>query len=263
MLEDPIELATYPVDLLVRKIQPGEAGDVNDFVPGDRHKRIVTAAAEAPGPVSFGAMSAKRLTRQGKARREQLMSEAAKLFARSGYYATRVIDIVRSAGVAKGLFYWYFDNKETLFREIVKATRDDLRRAQARAIEGEADPILRIAKGIAASVQFTEEHEHLYVMLRFAGTQERFASLVDESQDIHARDTARHIQDAIDHGVIPRGDAVLMAQGIVAVVFQFARLRASGAVRLSSTELAEFVAGYCLRAIGYDQPVGKRLMAVP
>lgn len=194
-----------------------------------------------------------RLTRQGKARREQLMAEAAKLFSRSGYYATRVIDIVRSAGVAKGLFYWYFDNKETLFREIVKATRDDLRRAQARAIGEEPDPIARIAKGIVASLKFTEEHEHLYVLLRFAGTQERFAPLVDESQEIHASDTAIHVQDAMDQGLIPSGDAQLLAHGIVALVFQFARLRASGAIRMDPQEVGEFVSTFCLKGIGYER----------
>jgi AcrR family transcriptional regulator len=189
------------------------------------------------------------------------MHEAAKLFSKSGYYATRVIDIVRSAGVAKGLFYWYFDNKETLFREIVKATRDDLRRAQARAIGGEEDPIARLAKGIVASLKFTEEHEHLYVLLRFAGTQERFASLVDESQEIHAKDTAVHVQDAMDQGRIPEGDSFLLAHGIVAIVFQFARLRASGAITMPAEEVGTFVAEFCMRGLGYEESIPKRLIA--
>lgn len=206
-------------------------------------------------------MSAKRLTRQGKARKEQLMSEAAKLFARSGYYATRVIDIVKSAGVAKGLFYWYFDNKEALFREIVTATRDDLRRAQARAIEGEPDPVTRIAKGIAASLRFAEDHENLYALLRFAGTQERFAALIDDSQEIHAQDTARHVEAAIAGGKIPPGDPLMLAYGIVATVFHFARLRAAGSLATTTEELTRFVSEYCLRGIGVEEPVARRLVA--
>lgn len=197
-------------------------------------------------------MSAKRLTRQGKARKEQLMAEAAKLFAQSGYYATRVIDIVRSAGVAKGLFYWYFDNKESLFREIVKATREDLRRTQARAIEGEPDPIRRIAAGIKASLEFIGNHQHLYVLLRFAGTQERFASLIEESQEIHARDTASHIKTAIAEGKLPPGDPLLMGHAVVATVFHFARLRAGGSITSTFDELSEFVSIYCLRGLGAD-----------
>ena len=194
-------------------------------------------------------MQAKKLTRQGRARKEQLMSEAAKLFAHSGYYATRVIDIVKSAGVAKGLFYWYFENKEALFREIVKATRDDLRRAQARAIEGESDPLARIAKGIKASLDFIGRNEHLYVLLRFAGTQERFASLVDEAQEVQARDVSQHIQAAIDDGRLPDGDAFLLAHGVVATVFHFARLKASNSID-HDDQLLEFITAFCLRGLG-------------
>lgn len=205
-------------------------------------------------------MTPKKLTRQGKARKEQLMGEAAKLFARSGYYATRVIDIVRSAGVAKGLFYWYFDNKEALFREIVTATRDDLRRAQARAIEGEPDPIARIAKGIAASLRFVEDHENLYALLRFAGTQERFSSLIEQSQEIHARDTAHHIEAAIAEEKIPPGEALLLANGIVATVFHFARLRAAGSIEASEA-LTQFVCDFCLRGIGVAEPARRLAIA--
>lgn len=197
-------------------------------------------------------MGEKRLTKQGKARKQQLMAEAARLFSNSGYSSTRVIDIVRSAGVAKGLFYWYFENKEALFREIVKATRDDLRRAQARAIEDEPDPLARIARGIDASLSFIAENGHLFVLLRFAGTQERFAPLIEEAQEVVAQDTARHIEDAMHQGRIPPGDPTLLAYGIVAAVHHFARLRASGAVDLPIGELCEFVRSFCLRALGAD-----------
>jgi AcrR family transcriptional regulator len=197
-------------------------------------------------------MGPKRLTRQGKARKEQLMAEAAKLFAQSGYYATRVVDIVKSAGVAKGLFYWYFENKESLFREIVKATRDDLRRAQGKAIEGEADPLVRIVKGISASLKFLSNNKNLYALLRFAGTQEQFASLVEEAQEIHARDTATHIEEAMQSGAIPSGDPMLLGHGVVATVFHFARLRASGAIDVSLQDLSAFASGYSLRALGAD-----------
>ena len=65
----------------------------------------------------------RRLTRQGHERKRQLLDHAAELFAERGYAETRVIDIVRAAGVAKGLFYWYFDNKEAVFTEIRRILR--------------------------------------------------------------------------------------------------------------------------------------------
>jgi AcrR family transcriptional regulator len=196
------------------------------------------------------AMAARKLTRQGKARREALIAEAARLFATNGYDATRVIDIVRSAGVAKGLFYWYFENKEALFRDIVTATREDLRRDQARAIEGLEDPLARVAAGIEASLRFFAGHEHLHVLLRYAGTQERFAPLIEEAQDIHAADTALHVEAAIAAGSIPPADPMLLAHGVVALVLHFARLRASGRADMPLDDLCTLVSTYCLRALG-------------
>jgi AcrR family transcriptional regulator len=201
-----------------------------------------------------GSSEARKLTRQGQARRDRLIAEAALLFATNGYDATRVIDIVRSAGVAKGLFYWYFDNKEALFRDIVTSTREDLRRAQARAIEGESDPLARVAGGIEASLRFFAAKEHLHVLLLYAGTQERFAPLIEEAQDIQAADTAVHVEAAMAEGLIPPGDPLLLAHGVVALVLHFARLRASGRAAMPLGELCAFASAYCLRALGATAP---------
>ena len=202
-----------------------------------------------------GATAARKLTRQGQARRDRLIAEAALLFATNGYDATRVIDIVRSAGVAKGLFYWYFENKEALFRDIVTSTREDLRRAQARAIEGQDDPLARVAGGIEASLRFFAAKEHLHVLLRYAGTQERFAPLIEEAQDIQVADTAAHVQAAMAEGLIPPGDPMLLAHGVVALVLHFARLQASGRASMPLDELCTFASTYCLRALGATAPI--------
>jgi AcrR family transcriptional regulator len=95
----------------------------------------------------------RRLTAQGQERKQQLLDHAATLFAERGFAETRVLDIVRAAGVAKGLFYWYFENKDALFRELVELNRTRLRQAQAAAIEPDGEPLLRIRQGAEASVR--------------------------------------------------------------------------------------------------------------
>jgi AcrR family transcriptional regulator len=78
----------------------------------------------------------RRLTEQGRERKQQLLDHAADLFSRRGYADTRVVDICEAAGVAKGLFYWYFENKEALFSELVTSMRLRLRaRSPARWIQ--------------------------------------------------------------------------------------------------------------------------------
>ena len=53
------------------------------------------------------------------ARRQQILSEATEVFAKHGYHASKVDDIVAAAGVARGTFYLYFQDKRAIFEEIV------------------------------------------------------------------------------------------------------------------------------------------------
>jgi AcrR family transcriptional regulator len=56
----------------------------------------------------------------GKAeRRQQILSVARDVFARRGYHAAKIDEIVASAGVARGTFYLYFQDKRAIFEEIV------------------------------------------------------------------------------------------------------------------------------------------------
>jgi len=91
----------------------------------------------------------RRLTDQGRERKAQLLDHAAELFAERGYAETRVSDIVAAAGVAKGLFYWYFENKDALFRELVERNRLRLRQAQAAAIAADDERSGHVVKIVA------------------------------------------------------------------------------------------------------------------
>ncbi|WP_245454085.1 TetR/AcrR family transcriptional regulator [Aquabacter cavernae] len=53
-------------------------------------------------------------------RRAQILAAALDAFAREGYGATRLEDVARAAGVAKGTLYLYFPHKQALFEAIVK-----------------------------------------------------------------------------------------------------------------------------------------------
>jgi AcrR family transcriptional regulator len=52
-------------------------------------------------------------------RRQQILARGRDMFAKHGYHATTVDDIVAAAGVARGTFYLYFADKRSLFEELV------------------------------------------------------------------------------------------------------------------------------------------------
>ena len=52
-------------------------------------------------------------------RRAQVLACARETFASKGYHKTSVSDIVEGAGIARGTFYLYFDNKRSIFNELL------------------------------------------------------------------------------------------------------------------------------------------------
>jgi AcrR family transcriptional regulator len=59
----------------------------------------------------------------GKAeRRQQILNAARDVFAKRGYHAAKIEDIVAAASIARGTFYLYFEDKRAIFEEIVDRT---------------------------------------------------------------------------------------------------------------------------------------------
>ena len=52
-------------------------------------------------------------------RRQQILSVAREVFAKRGYHQTTIDDIVAQAGVARGTFYLYFEDKRAVFSDLV------------------------------------------------------------------------------------------------------------------------------------------------
>ena len=65
-------------------------------------------------------------------KRRQILDGAVVVFAQKGYFAARISDIARAAGIADGTIYLYFKNKEDI---VVSLFGDVLERHLARAVE--------------------------------------------------------------------------------------------------------------------------------
>jgi AcrR family transcriptional regulator len=62
--------------------------------------------------------SSPRPTRARGPKRERILDAAIAVFARTGYHDARIADIAREAGIAYGLVYHYFRNKEEILRTL-------------------------------------------------------------------------------------------------------------------------------------------------
>jgi TetR/AcrR family transcriptional regulator, fatty acid metabolism regulator protein len=70
--------------------------------------------------------SAKAATKLGRAEREAerrrtILRAAVEVFSRKGYHGCRIADVAREAGVAYGLVYHYFHNKDELLEQVFRS----------------------------------------------------------------------------------------------------------------------------------------------
>ena len=165
----------------------------------------------------------RKLTQRGRERRQQILDQAARLFAERGYHPTSVAEIVDSLGVGKGVFYWYFESKEDLFLEILAFSSHDLRRRQQAAIGDEPDPLRRIELGIRASLQWFRQHRHLFNLSQFAATEGRFAAVLHQNDAVAIDDITRHLKEAMVDGRIADQDPTMLAHALMGATRHLAR----------------------------------------
>src|SRR5258706_10958838 len=74
-------------------------------------------AASSKG--SRGKPAAKKTALPKSERRQQILSVARDGFARRGYHQNTIDDIALQAGVARGTFYLYFEDKRAVFSDLI------------------------------------------------------------------------------------------------------------------------------------------------
>ncbi len=173
------------------------------------------------------------------------MAYAVERFAGQGYHTTSVAEIVEGVGVGKGVFYWYFESKEALLRQILRDAQTDLRRRQQAAIADETDPLRRIELGIRASMAWSAEHRDLIKLVQFAETEERFAEALHRGEEIAVADAVRHLKDAIVEGQIPDQDPEVLAHAVLGVTGKLARTYVHERSE-ATTEVADAAVAFCL-----------------
>ena len=134
-------------------------------------------------------------------KRRRILDAAVRVFARKGYFAARVADIAKGAGVADGTIYLYFRNKEDilvrLFDEVMSEHVVQAREA-VRALPSASERLLAVAerhltvlgenRDLAAVFQ-VELRQSIRFMERFTASWLRdYFALLDEVMAMGQRD---------------------------------------------------------------------------
>jgi AcrR family transcriptional regulator len=130
----------------------------------------------------------------------RILAAAAQRFASFGYRRTGIAEIARDAGVAAGTLYRYFDNKEEIFRAVMRdVTAGWLREARA-ALAPPGTAIERLARLGAASVAFSRDNALINSVYR-RDDEIIFAPLIEELHEELLHHNVALIADVIRDGI--------------------------------------------------------------
>src|SRR5688572_27447159 len=94
---------------------------------------------------------------RGSDKRERILSAAERIFARHGFFAAKVSDVAKEAGVADGTIYLYFKSKDDLLISLFERRMQQVNTTLRTAVESVASPRAQLSAFIKAYLQLVHD----------------------------------------------------------------------------------------------------------
>jgi len=187
-----------------------------------------------------------------QARRAQVLRHAKRIFARKGYHRTNVADIIARAGIARGTFYLYFQNKKDLFEELLEQVVGELTTSIPRLRVGpeHPSPVQQLRDNLGRVLSYVlAERELTDILLNHSTGFDR--ELDEKIQDFYDR-IAALIQRSLDLGIQmnlvrssnTRATSYAILGGIKEVIGMLSRSR-----EIDTSEFVEEILDFGLRGV--------------
>ena len=126
---------------------------------------------------------------------------AKEAFAESGYYATSISQVVQQAGIARGTFYQYFDNKLHIFQSILDSFLEDLQECIKPIVigPGATPPLVQVQENLTRVLSLVlRERDLSRILLNHINTPDRV--LEDRLSEFY-RQLAEMIERSLKFGI--------------------------------------------------------------
>src|SRR6266850_1474816 len=132
--------------------------------------------------------------------RTRILAAAEQRFASFGYRRTGISEIAREAGVAPGTLYRYFENKEEIFRAVMRDGLTNWLDVARRVLAEPGTALERLARLAQASIDFNRENSLVNSVYRRDG-EIIFAPLLEELHEQLIAENVAMIADVIRDGI--------------------------------------------------------------
>jgi len=125
-------------------------------------------------------------------KKDKILTAAQELFARYGYAGTTMKMVAEQAGVASGLVFHYFDNKENLFMAAGSELIDTMILVLRDKIADSSNGCDALGRFVEAYLQFTIEHEKTFPTII------RCSPFSDDNPDLDRKKIGAKFKELID-----------------------------------------------------------------
>jgi len=181
----------------------------------------------------------------------KLLDSALALFSEKGYEGTSIREIIEGAGVTRPVLYYYFENKEDLFRRLVESRYKELVEQIEEITNRDESCADRLKAIIAAAFELAEENpEAVNLILQVFFSPPQQGPPLDKVVLAHMR--FRHLEaimeQGLDSGELAGGDAQSLALVFLGIMDMHVMAKSNRPETRLTRELAEslvdfFIAG--------------------
>ena len=198
-------------------------------------------------------------------KRDEIIAAGARVFARLGYHATTVKDVIGEAGVARATFYSYFSDKRELFLEIVSGRTTEIVRILTVGIdsiieqfeaEGAATPdpaVLQVVlsdlvEGIFRYVRRNRGITNIFLH-QMIGTDRGFTRIFNDYQEALIEQGVRLVEYGIRIGAMKETDSRVAAEFFISGHMYLARSFSASSGSYDVEEMSRQFTEYQLRGL--------------
>jgi len=213
----------------------------------------------------------KRLEKGARAKREQVLEAAQRVFLREGFAATSTDVLAHEAGVSKRTLYAYYPSKEELFIDVVRRLTIEHPKTHVLAfiqtivphtVQELHEMLIQLAERIIAA---TMNPEYLALLRTIIADSYRFPQLTEVVRstipEVAFEEIGSMLQRAQENGVALRGENEAMTRLYVGPLFSYSLLdgllRPASQPQLPDARNIRQLVGLYMKAISEEESASK------
>ncbi len=131
--------------------------------------------------------------------KENILNVAAKIFSKFGFKKTTIEEIASSARKAKGSVYYYFKNKEDLFKEVVNKEFQVLQTELTKVINEDIDSDKKFKKFVLIRMQTLNNSVNFYDVLK--NNYFNHLAFVEQIREKYDKEETNFVKNILNQGI--------------------------------------------------------------